>query len=46
MAIRTRLKQRGLVSDDKSFEIPLAQRDMADALGLSVVHINRVLRRL
>ena len=46
MAIRTRLKQRGLVSDDKSFEIPLTQRDLADALGLSVVHINRVLRRL
>jgi CRP-like cAMP-binding protein len=46
MAIRTRLKQRGLVSDDKSFEIPLAQRDLADALGLSVVHINRILRRL
>ena len=46
MTIRARLKRRGLVSDDTSFWMPLAQRDLADALGLSAVHINRVLRRL
>jgi CRP-like cAMP-binding protein len=31
---------------DNTFEMPLTQEDLGDALGLSPVHINRVLRRL
>jgi Mn-dependent DtxR family transcriptional regulator len=30
----------------ESFQCPLTQYDLADALGLSAVHINRVLRKL
>lgn len=40
-----RLKNVGLVSDHR-FELPLTQEEIADALGLTPVHINRVLRRL
>ena len=32
--------------DPRSFPLPLTQEAMADALGLSVVHLNRVLRQL
>ena len=31
---------------NNTFEMPLTQEDLGDALGLSPVHINRVLRRL
>lgn len=31
---------------NQSFELPLTQELLADALGLSIVHINRTLRRL
>jgi CRP-like cAMP-binding protein len=40
-----RLKLVGLVPDGQYF-CPLTQYDMADALGLSAIHVNRVLRAL
>jgi CRP-like cAMP-binding protein len=40
-----RLEQIGQASGD-SFALPLTQPLLADALGLSVVHVNRTLRRL
>ena len=40
-----RLGRVGLVSDN-SFELPLTQEMMGDALGLSVVHVNRTLKAL
>lgn len=40
-----RLERVGLVKDN-SFELPLTQEMMGDALGLSVVHVNRTLRAL
>lgn len=36
----------GLIDDDMKFKLPLTQQDLADALGLSLVHINRTLRQL
>jgi CRP/FNR family transcriptional regulator len=43
--LRARLKWRGLVRDD-SFELPLRQQHIADATGLTPVHVNRVLGSL
>ncbi len=40
-----RLKLVGLVPDGK-FHCPLTQYDLADALGLSAIHVNRVMRKL
>jgi len=40
-----RLRLVGAV-DHHSFELPLTQEILADTLGLSVVHVNRTLRRL
>lgn len=40
-----RLRMVGLVTDDK-FSYPLNQYVLADALGLSAIHVNRVLRVL
>ena len=40
-----RLKVRGLTSGDQ-LHVPLTQQIIADALGLSVVHVNRTLRQL
>jgi len=40
-----RLNRVGLV-DENSFELPLTQEMIGDALGLSVVHVNRTLRTL
>ncbi|MEQ1716778.1 MAG: Crp/Fnr family transcriptional regulator, partial [Hyphomicrobium sp.] len=40
-----RLKLVGLVPDGQ-FYCPLTQYDLADALGLSAIHVNRVLRQL
>jgi CRP-like cAMP-binding protein len=40
-----RLEVVGLTSG-KSFRFPVTQNDIADAMGLSVVHLNRVLREL
>ncbi len=43
--LQARLLKVGVGSGDR-FELPLTQDDLADALGLTPVHINRVLRRL
>jgi len=40
-----RLKVVDLASDD-GYECPFTQDDLADALGLSAIHINRILRQL
>lgn len=40
-----RLSARGLVHKH-TFPLPLRQQDFADALGLTIAHINRTLRRL
>jgi len=44
--LRGRLFQTGLASGNGSFRMPLTQQEIADPLGLTVVHVNRVLRRL
>lgn len=43
--LHARLKLVGLVEDDR-FELPLTQEVIADALGLTPVHVNRTLQRL
>jgi CRP-like cAMP-binding protein len=40
-----RLKAVGLVTEAK-FQLPVTQGDIADALGLSAVHVNRTLQKL
>lgn len=40
-----RLETVGLVNGD-SYELPIIQADLADTVGLSNVHVNRVLQRL
>jgi CRP-like cAMP-binding protein len=40
-----RLKAVGL-ADGGSYELPITQVDLADTVGLSTVHVNRVLQRL
>jgi CRP-like cAMP-binding protein len=40
-----RLNRAGLVGDH-SFQMPLTQQDLSEALGITAVHINRVLQRL
>lgn len=43
---RNRLAHADLIADDASeFPLPMTQQHMADLLGLSEVHVNRVLRR-
>jgi CRP-like cAMP-binding protein len=44
--LSTRLRAVGLARDDGSFRVPITQAELGDALGLSTVHVNRVLRRL
>ena len=41
----TRLQKLGLAAGDR-FELPMTQLDIADALGLTPVHINRVVQEL
>ncbi len=41
-----RLSAAGVAVDGPGFDFPLTQTDLSDALGLSVVHVNRVLQRL
>jgi CRP/FNR family transcriptional regulator len=41
---RLRLHRAGLAGD--SFRLPMTQQQMADYLGLTVVHVNRVLKRM
>jgi len=45
LELLTRLQAVGL-AEEHSFKIPLTQELIADALGLSIPHVNRVLRRL
>jgi CRP-like cAMP-binding protein len=45
LELLTRLRTVGL-AQDHSYKIPLTQELLGDALGLSIPHINRVLRRL
>jgi CRP-like cAMP-binding protein len=40
-----RLRHRKLI-DGNSFSLPLTQEEMADFLGITLVHVNRTLRRL
>lgn len=40
-----RLEQRGLTTDHE-FELPMTQEQLADATGLTSVHVNRVLKAL
>lgn len=43
--LHRRAQEVGL-ADDRSMEMPFTQQDMADALGLSLVHTNKTLARL
>jgi CRP-like cAMP-binding protein len=45
LELRDRLQLVGL-SSDSEYECPLSQYSIADALGLSSIHVNRVLRQL
>jgi CRP-like cAMP-binding protein len=45
LEMRRRLELVGFVSHDQ-FELPMTQIDLADALGLTPVHINRVMQAL
>lgn len=40
-----RLVRRNLIQG-RSFHLPLSQQDLADHLGMTLVHLNRILRRL
>jgi CRP-like cAMP-binding protein len=42
----TRLKVAGVISDVREFDSGLTQAELGQALGLSVVHVNRMLRQL
>jgi CRP-like cAMP-binding protein len=44
--IRSRLDAVGLVGPGNSFELPLTQAEIGEALGLSTVHVNRTLQVL
>lgn len=44
--LHMRLSVAGVGSDEAGFDFPMTQTDLSDALGLSVVHVNRVLQRL
>jgi CRP/FNR family transcriptional regulator, anaerobic regulatory protein len=43
--MRTRVRRLGLLARN-NFRLPLTQQQMGDCLGLTVVHVNRLLRRL
>ena len=45
MSLHSRLQQCGLATG-QSFVLELTQQEMADVLGLHVIHVNRVLGRL
>lgn len=44
--LATRMHKIGLPQVDGGYEAPLTQTDLADALGLTSVHVNRVLQKL
>jgi CRP-like cAMP-binding protein len=41
-----RLGITGLIASDNSFQLPLTQMELGEALGLSAVHVNRSLQQL
>jgi CRP-like cAMP-binding protein len=43
--LQTKLLALGL-ADEEGFELPFTQADLADAVGVSTVHVNRVLQQL
>jgi hypothetical protein len=43
--LHVRMKNVGLV-EDGTFHMPVTQEELADSLGISAVHVNRVLQRL
>lgn len=43
--VRTRLNELGMINGE-AFELPLNQVDLADCIGVSTVHLNRVLQLL
>src|SRR5262249_31221629 len=45
LSLCDRLKEAGLADGDR-FSFPLTQEMLADALGLSIVHVNRTLQHL
>lgn len=45
LELGTRLENVGLADAD-GFDCPLTQHDLADALGLTAIHVNRMLREL
>jgi CRP-like cAMP-binding protein len=45
LALHRRLRDAGATQGD-SFRLPLTQAQLADALGLSAVHVNRTVKRL
>lgn len=44
--LATRMRKIGLAQVAGGYEVPLTQLDLADALGLTSVHVNRVLQKL
>ena len=44
--LATRMSKLGFPKVDGGYEVPLTQMDLADALGLTSVHVNRVLQKL
>lgn len=44
--LATRMRKIGLERIAGGYEVPLTQTDLADALGLTSVHVNRVLQKL
>jgi len=44
--IHRRLQMVDLVQQGARFEMPMTQEDLADSLGISLIHTNRVLREL
>jgi CRP-like cAMP-binding protein len=41
-----RLEAVGLVQDENTFDMPITQAELADATGMTPVHVNRVLQAL
>lgn len=43
--LHSRMRNVGLADDDR-FDLPVTQEELADALGLTAIHVNRTLQRL
>jgi CRP-like cAMP-binding protein len=46
LEVRHRLAVVGRAGDGRGFELPMTQSDIADAIGLTPVHVNRTLKAL